>query len=465
MEMSKFKGVSKIHFVGVKGVGMSALAVIVKKMGFTVTGSDVAETFITDHVLASEGVPVKVFAKGNVEEVEAVVHSVAYGDDHVELAAAKDKGLPIYTFPQTLAELMSGHTGISITGCNGKTTTTGMIATILYLGKKDPTYVVPAPIPDLEISSRYGEGDLFVVEADEYRRAFLNYAPHTKYAVITNIEWDHPDCYPSFKAIVEAYQKFIDLLAHGAEILVYGEDDGVKQALEGISRQDLKIYSYGFEAGNDYLIRDVKHLPDKSRFEVVYDGASLGEYELIIPGDHNILNATAALAVCLRCGISKRSAANALKKFKGAKRRFEVLGTRNGVSVVDDYAHHPTAINVTLQAAQQFYPNKKIWAVFQPHTFSRTQALLKEFSQSFGNADEVIIMDIYASAREKDTGEVHAQDLVSEIKKRHPRVRYFATAEQVLEILRSETRPSHAVITLGAGDLWNTVAKQFVDHE
>lgn len=191
----------------------------------------------------------------------------------------------------------------------------------------------------------------------------------------------------------------------------------------------------------------------------------MGEYELMIPGDHNILNATAALAVCLKCGVSKRAAAKALRKFRGAKRRFEILGTRDEVTVVDDYAHHPTAIRVTLQAAKQFYPDQKIWAVFQPHTYSRTQALLAEFGQSFQNANEVIIMDIYASAREKDTGEIHAQDLVSEIKKHHPRVRYLNTAKQVLETLRGKTQPGEVVMTLGAGDLWATVAKKFVNQE
>jgi len=452
----------RIHFVGIKGIGVSALATIAKKMGFEVTGSDVATVFISDILLKEAGIPVKDFAAVNIEGVEAVVHSVAYGEDHVEIAAARRKGLPLYTYPQALGELMAGHTGVSVTGCNGKTTTTSMISYILDASGRDPTFVVGAPISNLGVNAKYGQSGIFVVEADEYREAFLNYAPHSKYVVITNIEWDHPDYYPKFEMMIDAYVRFMNLLPAGARVLVYGQDGGIKQTRRKLTRGDITIKTYGFNETDDYVIKNVEYLPGRNKFEVFAGSQSLGKYELIIPGDHNILNATAAIVHCLDLGVSKREIGRTLAEFRGANRRFEVKGEVDGITVIDDYAHHPTAVRVTLAAARQFYPDSRLWCVFQPHTFSRTKSLLNEFARSFSQADIVIIPEIYPSARETDDGSVSSKDLVKLVSAAHPNVRFTPTTPEVVDILEQEAQPGDVVMVMGAGDIWRRVAEAFL---
>ncbi len=456
------KKAKHLHFVGIKGVGVSGLALIAKHRGYKVTGSDVGESFITDEALKKEKIAVAKFDAKNIEGADVVIHSVAYNDSNPEIKAAKEKGIPLFTYPQALGLFMQGYTGIGVTGAHGKTTTSALIAYTLVKAKKEPNFIIGAPIPQLGSNSRYGKSKFFVIEADDYRQAFLNYASQLRYAVITNIDWDHPDCYPSLSAMLAAYQKFIELLPKNAFLLIFGEDKNIQKIIRSLKRKNLTIKTYGFSRKNDYVVTKLGTKNHKTTFSVKSRGSSLGKYSLILPGDHNILNAASAVIVCRKLGLKPEEIAKPLQEFKGAKRRFEIKGEKNGVLVIDDYAHHPTEIRATLKAARKFYGQRKIWAVFQPHTFSRTKALLKQFAQAFKEADAVIIIDIFASAREKDRGEISSKDLATITQKFHPDVKYIGSAEKAVEYLNKQTKPKDIVITLGAGDVYKTVGERFL---
>ncbi|MCD6194850.1 UDP-N-acetylmuramate--L-alanine ligase [bacterium] len=462
--MSDFnlKKAKHIHFVGIKGVGVSGLALIAKHRGFKVTGSDVEESFISDEALKKAKIPVEKFSAQNIKGVDLIIHSVAYNETNPEIAAAKKKKIPLFTYPQALGLFMQNYTGIGVTGAHGKTTTSALISYILVRARMDPNFIVGAPIPQLGSNSRYGKSKLFVVEADDYRYAFLNYARSLKYTVITNIDWDHPDCYPSLKRMIEVYAEFVTSLPKKSLLLVYGEDKNIKRLLKQIKRKDLKIRTYGFNKTNDYVILKVAEKENQTRFSISTQNCSLGNFEISIPGEHNVLNSTAAIIICQELGLSADKIAKPLKEFKGAKRRFEIKEEKNGVLVIDDYAHHPAEIKATLKAARKFYPQRKIWAVFQPHTFSRTKALLSEFAKAFRDADSVVICDIFASAREKDTGEVSATHLAKLAQKHHPCVKYIGSTQKVVEFLKKNTKPKDIVITLGAGDVYKTVGEEFL---
>jgi UDP-N-acetylmuramate--alanine ligase len=460
--MINIKDYDNLHFVGVKGIGVSALAIIAKFLGHKVTGSDYPQTFITDKLLNKEKIPVKEFSADNIDGIDALIHSVAYKDDHVEIKEAKNNNIPVFTYPEALGAVMKGFKGVATTGCNGKTTTSSMFAFILEDSGVDPTFVIGAPVSNLGVNGKYGDSDYFVVEADEYREAFLNYSPHSQYAVITNVEWDHPDYYPEFTKMIEAYVRFVNLLPEKAKLLVYGQDKGIKKVLGKIERNDISIQTYGFSEECDYVIKNIDYLGGKNRFEIFKDCDSLGVYELIIPGDHNILNATAAIIHCLDIGLTPEEIRKALVKFKGADRRFEKKGEVDGIVVIDDYAHHPTAIKKTLEAAKQFYPGQRIWCIFQPHTFTRTKALLDDFSRSFQDADKVIIPEIFSSAREEDDGSVSSQDLVKKASKVHSDVRFVENPKDALKVLKEEARPNDVIMVLGAGNMYREVAEAFL---
>lgn len=461
-EMKRLKDFKKIHFIGIKGIGTSALAVIAKNMGFNVSGSDISDVFISDVLLEQESIPVTTFNKANITSDSAIVYSVAYDYTNEEMKEAKDKNLSMYTYPQAVGELMDGYIGIGVSGCNGKTTTSSMLAWTLFDNNLKPTFVIGGPVSNLGVNAKYGEGKYFVVEADEYRKAFLNYARHLKHAVITNIEWDHPDCYPSIDDMLNAYTEFIDLLGENATVYVFDSDKNIERVLESSKRKDIKVIKYGFKEDSDYVITNVKYESDKSIFDIYHKGKLLDTFELKVPGEHNVLNATACIVLTSNLGLDTKNIKKSLACFIGSKRRFEVKGERNGVTIIDDYAHHPTAIRVTLKAVRQFYGKKRVWCVFQSHTFSRTKALLKEFSESFKDSDIVIIPDIYASAREKDLKDISSKDLVRETKKHHKNVRYIPKIEDVVKTLRKETKDGDVVIVLGAGDMWKSVAEPFL---
>ncbi|MFH1547654.1 MAG: Mur ligase family protein, partial [bacterium] len=288
VDLSKY---NKIHMVGIKGMLGMALAMILKNMGKEVTGSDVKTVFPSDRVLIKEKIPYYVFNSENIEGKDLIIHSVAYNETNLELAAAKEKGMETFTFPQVVGSIIKDKLAVTISGCNGKTTTTAMISYILTKTGIDPYFIVGTPVDNLDLFPKC-KSDIFVIEADEYREAYFNYAPYAKHAIITNIEWDHPDYFPKFEDMIKSYSEFIKKLPKGANLYGYGEDRDIDKAVKLSGRKGLIIHRYGFGKKYDIQIQNVKNLLGKNEFEIFQDSKSRGVYELIIPGDHNILNAT-----------------------------------------------------------------------------------------------------------------------------------------------------------------------------
>jgi UDP-N-acetylmuramate--alanine ligase len=419
--------IKKIYLVGIKGAGMTALAQVLQKRKIQVLGSDVPEEFFTDRIL--RGLKIKVierFNKRNVpEDIDLAVISAAYlgkGVKNEEVEWIKKRNIPILTYAQVLGALFKEKFGIAVAGTHGKSTTTAMLGLILEKAGLDPTVVVGAEVLNWQSNARTGDSKYLVAEADEYRNNFLHYLP--KAMVLTRLEYDHPDFFKNFEEYQRTFSELIDKIPSNGFIIANFEDPRVKEIIKGAK---CSVIGYGF---------------------------SFDKIELKVPGRHNLLNGQAALSAALKLGVKKETAQKALAQFKGLRRRFEIKDEKNGVIFVDDYAHHPTEIQAVLKAARDFYPHQRIWAVFQPHTFSRTKALLSEFARSFDLADQVIILDIYGSARE-NSGDIHSRDLVNLIRKnKGNKVVYLPTIESACSYLKENTRVKDVVLTIGAGDVW-----------
>lgn len=451
----------KVHLVGIGGIGLSAIARVLHGRGFSVSGSDQHSTELT-RALTSEGIVI--YAGHHAEWVsdsDLVVLSSAVPPDNPEAREARRRGVTVVKREQILGELTAGTITIAVAGTHGKTTTSAMIAWILTEAGVDPTFIVGGVLQNLGTNARSGAGPHFVIEADEYDRAFLGLRPHV--AVITTLEHDHPDCYPTLEDMRLAFGQFADRVADSGLLIVCGDDTQARDLgmiNTGLGR---RVQSYGLERKWDWWAEG-SHLGAGALFEVGRSSAKsngtegqksrrLGSCALQVPGYHNVLNALAALAASAEAGVDFDTAASALTRFRGTARRFEVKGHVAGITVVDDYAHHPTEIRATLAAAHIKYPGRPIWAVFQPHTYSRTAALVGEFGPALATADHVIVTAIYA-ARERDTLGMSGQVIVDRIPPGHPDARYMETLERAKETLLQEVRPGDLVITLGAGDAY-----------
>lgn len=458
-----------IHFVGIKGVGVAPLAIIAKEAGMTVTGSDIAEEFITDEVLSAAGIkPLVDFSKDHVGDADLVITTGAHGGfDNVEVREAKIRKIPILTQGQAVGEFMSGALlgrsnlqGISVTGSHGKTTTTAIIATILKANGLDPSFAIgTAFVPFLNSSGHYGNGEYFVAEADEYATEpvydktpkFLWQKP--KYEIITNIELDHPDLYPTLDSIRNAFLQFSKNIHPQGALFIYGDDPEAQKLLKEYSGRSV---TYGYSSLNDFQLKKVQVVDGKTVFRVNHKDTDLGEFVIGVPGEHNGLNSVAAIALCLELGLSLDGIKKGLSEFKGSKRRFEYVGKlASGGLVYDDYAHHPTEIKRTLAAFKVAYPGKKIICIFQPHTYSRTKVLFNEFVHAFSDADTVIFLDIYASLREGKDDTVSSKKLSEEVSKIHKNVLHLSTIAEIVSYLSSKDYSDNMVIvTMGAGDVY-----------
>ena len=439
-----------IHFVGVKGTGMSALAQVSAHVEEAIiTGSDVSERFFTDSVLERANIPVFEFSPQNVECADLVVASAAYNSDHPELSRARELNIPVLSYPQYLGRLMSKKRGIAVSGTHGKTTTTAMIGLTLIQAGIDPTIVVGSDVPSIGGNAYSGTGQFFLAESCEYRRHFLNYSP--EYLIITNMEFDHPDYFTDLEDVISAFQEIALKVPENGRIFIWAEDPNVTAIS---SNAKAPITTFGFSADADVQAIDVKFSDEGSSIKLLYKGEHLGDLDLHVSGKHNILNALACIALCLEIGISADVVLESLGKFNGTKRRFEHLGNKCGAMIVDDYAHHPTEIRTTLEGARLSYPDRRIRAVFQPHTFSRTEKLLQEFSEAFQAADEVVIAEIFASAREKNVGTISAASLAELIKERGIQAKYIGTLDDIKSYLSNTLAPEDLVLTLGAGDIY-----------
>lgn len=442
---------NRIHLVGIGGIGLSAIARVLHGRGFQVSGSDQHVSELT-HQLVAEGI--RVF-EGHIGEwvtgSDLVVASSAVPDDNAELVEARRRGLPILKREEILGELAGDRLTIAVAGAHGKTTTSAMIAWILIQAGLDPTFIVGGVLQNLGTNARAGAGPHFVIEADEYDRAFLGLRPDI--AVVTVLEHDHPDCYPTFEEMRATFRDFVDGIQIGGLLIVCGDDAEARQLGEAFAGQQRRVQRYGLDREWDWWAEG-QQLGNHAIFEVGctcagQNGKRLGTCALQVPGRHNVLNALAALAASHEAGVGFDVAAAALTRFRGTARRFELKGQARGITVVDDYAHHPTEIRATLAAARLKYPGRTIWAVFQPHTYSRTATLLEAFANAFGDADRVIVTDIYA-AREQNLLGISGADLVARMD--HPDVRYAETLDSAVVVLMDQIQTGDVIITLGAGD-------------
>jgi UDP-N-acetylmuramate--alanine ligase len=438
-----------IHFVGIKGTGMSALAQISAQIeGSTISGSDVEESFFTDSVLKRAQIPVLTFSPSNVEKADLVVASAAYTNQHPEIARALELNIPVLTYPQYLGRLLSKKRGISVAGTHGKTTTTAMMGLVMLHAGFDPTIVVGSDVPSIGGNAHSGAGEFFVAESCEYRRHFLNYSP--EHLVITNIEFDHPDYFRDLDDVISAFAELAQKVPETGHIYIWAEDPN-RQAISGTA----PITTFGLSESADVRATEILFRDEHSSMKILLKGQYVGDLDLHVAGRHNILNALATIAVCYEIGIPVKEILDSLSQFNGTKRRFEHLGSNtNGALIVDDYAHHPTEIRTTLEGARLSFPDRRIRAVFQPHTFSRTEKLLQEFSQAFQSADEVVIADVFASAREQGNQTISALTLAELIQEQGIQARYIGTLDDIKLYLAQTLAPEDLVLTLGAGDIY-----------
>lgn len=440
--------IKSIHFVGIKGVGMTPLAIIAKEAGIEVSGSDIPDVFITDRALKKAGIiPLIDFSKNHVGNVDLLITTGAHGGfNNIEVLEAKKKNIKIITQGEAVGVFMDGDifgrkfTGISVTGTHGKTTTTAMIATLLKVNKLDPSFLIgTANAVSLGAPGHYGKGDYFVAEADEYMtepnfdKTIKHMWQHPKIAVITNIEFDHPDAYTSLDDTRQKFLAFANQLPQDGVLITCGDDPQVKKMLAEFGGRKI---TYGSAKHNDYVVDDV-----------------LKNINLSIFGEHNRLDAAAAFVVGLEVGLSKEEIGKGLTKFKGSKRRAEFIGKLpSGAQLFDDYAHHPTEIQKTLQAFREKFPKFQIICIFQPHTYSRTKSLFEQFSNSFADVDTVILTNIYASLREKPDLSISMQDLANKIGKKAV---FMPELIDVLKYIKAQNYGKDVVlITMGAGDVY-----------
>ncbi len=442
-----------IHLIGIGGIGLSAIAKILLEEGYRVSGSDLQLSPLTANLEALGASVYKGHAASNIGSADLVIMSSAIRPDNPEVVAACRRGIPVIKRDQMLGRMMEGRYGIAVAGTHGKTTTTAMIAWLLTQAGLDPTFIVGGVVENLGTNAQAGKGEHFVIEADEYDYTFLGLKP--RLAVLTVIEMDHPDCFRDLGEVTEAFKKFVSLVPEDGSVVGCGDEDRVRAVLkEHEGREGAKgkpcIVTYGLRAGVDWQAAKIRaNGLGGSDFVALKEGQPVGAFSLQLPGLHNVKNALAAIAVADHLGLDLADIGTTLKEFRGTKRRFERKGTAGGVIVIDDYAHHPTEIQATLAAARGRYPDSEIWAVFQPHTYSRTKALLSAFAESFDDADHVIVVDIYP-AREYDDLGVSAADVVARMT--HPDARHIAGLDDAADYLTQHLRPGDVLITLGAGD-------------
>ncbi|HSH02118.1 MAG TPA: UDP-N-acetylmuramate--L-alanine ligase [Anaerolineae bacterium] len=447
-----------IHLVGIGGAGLSAIAWVLLGRNYTVSGSDQTANARTQ-ALQEAGATIFIgHHPKNIDGADLLLVSSAIPTTNPEYQAALTQNLPIYKRDRFLGHLMADAHGLAIAGTHGKTTTTGLLAEIFITANQDPTVIIGGVLPSWGVNGRAGQGPHFIVEADEYDHMFLGLRPQT--AIITNIEHDHPDIFPTPQSYQDAFHRFIQLLPPHGHLVTCYDDPGVQQFLNQPLPPNLITDTYGLDSNpnpthHHYHATDIRPNPlGGSDFLLTCfkaDGSQqmLGLFRLRVPGDHNVRNALAAIAVAHRQNITIPQLQKALISFGGVGRRFQITGEVGQVTIIDDYAHHPTEIRATLAAARQQYPGRRIWAVWQPHTFSRTKLLLQEFAQSFTNADRVIVLDIFRS-REKDDLGLSSANVVAAMS--HSDVIHIPERRQAADYLRDRVHPSDVVLTLGAGD-------------
>ena len=446
-DINNLKKDAHIHFIGIGGISMSGLAHIAISDGYKVTGSDRTKTPITDN-LEKEGATIyEGHDAKNVKGADLVVHTAAVKADNPEMQEAVKNNIQLIDRAEFLGAIMKNYkNAVCVAGTHGKTTTTSMLAHALIHAETDPTISVGGELNLIGGNIRCGKSDMFVTEACEYTNSFLKF--HPTIALITNIEEDHLDFFTGIEMIRESFRTYAELTRGIGSVVVYGEDENIKIALAG---SDLDITTYGMNDTNDYYPQNIVYHAGYPSFDIYHHNEKVAHASLNVTGDHNILNTLATVAVCALLGIDAQTAVDGIQTFKGTHRRFEKKGMINDAVIIDDYAHHPTEIKLTLQASKAFSP-KRIRCVFQPHTYSRTRTLWNEFVSAFDDADELILTHIYA-AREKFDGVTSPERLAAEIKERGIDAKYMEEFSDIEKYIKETAQPGDIIFTMGAGDV------------
>ena len=445
-----FAPTQRIHFVGIGGIGMSGIAEILLTMGYAVSGSDLKRSPATERLL---GMGARIFeghTGANVAAADVVVTTSAVGEANAEVREARTRKIPVIRRAEMLAELMRLKFGIAIAGMHGKTTTTSMVAAVLAGGGLDPTVVVGGRVDALGSNARLGSSQYLVAEADESDRSFLKLSPVL--GVVTNLDREHMDCYRDLPDVEAAFVEFMDAMPFYGATTACIDNDLLRGVLPRVRR---KVYTYGESEDADFRVE----LTDRqtgchSGFRVSYGGSEVGCFGLRVPGRHNVLNATAAVAVGVQLGVAPEQIAAGLESFRGVDRRFQVRGIERGVTVVDDYGHHPTEIRATLGAAREC-GYRRVLVLFQPHRYTRTRDLQEEFANAFGDADQVEVLDIYAASEEPIQG-VTGESLAGRI--RFATAGYSPSIDAGIAALAAEARAGDVILTLGAGSVSGAAA-------
>ena len=458
-KMPDLSGV-RFHFIGAGGIGMSGLAQLLMKNKAVVAGSDEMPSEVVDN-LCRMGADIKVGhrAENLGTETDAVVISAAIKDDNPELKEARERGYKEYKYADMLGELMNCYEGIAISGTHGKSTTSGWLIHLLKQAGMDTNFIVGAKIIQLDGSSGVADSKFFIAEACEYDRSFLNLKP--KIACILNIEQDHLDYYKDEDEIVKTFGEFALGVKQGGTLIANGQDANVLKILKRL-RKDLKYETFGLETNCNFYAENIALNDGLYAFDVYYNNQLLGETRISVPGKHNIMNALAVIAMAVKLGLEPERIFKLLPGFKGIDRRLMLKGQFHGITVLDDYAHHPTEIKASLAAIRQKYQLKHIWCVFQPHQYSRTRFLLDDFAESFKLADVTIVPEIYFVRDSMETKkEVNAQILVEKMQENGTNALFIESFEEICDYLKRNVSPGELVVTMGAGDIWKVADEYF----
>ncbi|MCK5080947.1 MAG: UDP-N-acetylmuramate--L-alanine ligase [Candidatus Moranbacteria bacterium] len=471
MKITDLEGVENIYMIGIKGVGMVGLAEILQTRGKKIKGSDTGESFFTDQILKRLKVKVyKKFAEKNIKnekDLDLVIHSTAYNlENNEELQWAQENNVPRLSYPEALGLLLKNKVGIAVCGTHGKTTVTAMLALLMKDAGFDPTALVGSKVTQINSGVLVGDSEYMVIEADEYQNKLAHYNPQM--VILTNLDFDHPDYFEDFESYKKVFKDFVRKIPATGTLVVWGES---ASTLEVAMEARCKIVVYGLfkktpPAGlamgnkiglegmgvNDIMLHEIQEKFEQAGKKMVEFVSSPKDFKLKVIGQHNLLNATAVLALGKALGISEEQLIKSLNNFEGTARRLEMVGKVKGALIIDDYAHHPEEVKATLEALRSKYFDKNIICVFHPHTFTRTKALLNGFSQSFGKADEVIILDVYGSAREEQGG-VSSEELVEKMKMFQQNVFHMATIKDAYEDLKDRIGSRDVVVTMGAGNV------------
>lgn len=439
-----------IHLIGIGGTGMGPLAKVFLEMGHTVSGSDLQPSETTDYLIQLGATVYFNHSAANVNGATRVIYSSAIPVQNPEIVAARQRGIDVLHRSEVLAQLLNNRRGIAVSGAHGKTTITSMIALCLELAGTDPTVLIGAHFAPFGPGAKYGRGDFVVAEADESDGSFLRYCPEV--SVVTSIEPDHLENYNgTFETLISSYRRFLGNCKPGG-LRIIGIDHPVAASIS----QEYDCVTYGFTPHAHWRAEMLYLEQERSVFRVFRHGEFFADFELNVPGRHNISNALACIVVCHHVGLTVQEMQRGLRRFTGAKRRFQIIGTCRGALVVDDYAHHPTEVAAVIKAAKEGWPSRRVVAVFQPHRYSRTKLLFEEFAQAFREADVVIITDIYAPPPEKPIPQVSSAALADRVRENDgpQKVYHIPQQEEVAPFLREWLSSSDLVLVMGAGPIW-----------